>query len=353
MIPSFPYSNRTQMIANEWPQWTAIREKTTSHGQQYINAVALEIDAIYVELTDIKQQMYLYEMNPNETAWLFCYQWDMYLSSVDQIMSNGAPLTICNTIQEFYQQGLDGIIIDFESQKCYAKQAYPLVSIITHNKSIAIQGSWVARKNAWDHVGILLNMPRLSLESNIDYSDRLKKTYWYVRNSSHEGLAYAIALAANQIKIHQWINDTRPLFIASTSILIDSIRLDGLPITKQEYTITDQGYVVLIPQDSGIIREVHWIDNIFVHSWFDFTIESDRITNHGHPTEQQIKRIETWASFANQQWGSALFGSVSWQMENAIMPIGYPMDASMSRFQSLHYLESGQSKRGVNWRESV
>jgi len=309
------YSSFTQKIADKYPSWSRIRKTNKSIGQQFLNFFGMKFEEIEDFFQYIEEQKYIGTADIYQHDWVYQYKIPA-LSQNDQIKLfhyDEQPIEEIETIKQFfYNPSQEGCLIDYEKGEVYSLKDYKQINIQVYKQNQILTYQAQSKPyhiwNAFDEIGLLLDIKRLHLEKNEQFKERILDVFRYPANSSEEGLINGIARelnmithfhqSGNELKKIKWKNDFKPLFIEnSTRQSIDprSIRIDGKPLTPDQYKIDALSNIYIYPFELGVEHEVSFIVGIETFELFDQINERlyrMKYDPQGKPTPRLIQWVE-------------------------------------------------------------
>lgn len=286
------YSTMTQRMADEYPNWTKIRQQKGSTGQLFLNYFGIELETIQDYLEWIQEQKYIGTIDLHTHDWIKMYQLPKIEMTdeikVYRVFSGGStsPVIVLETIQEFfYNDQNQGGIFDYQEMRFYTARNYGDLQFDITRKGELLRYTvspldyhvW----NALDEFGLLLGVTRLHLEKNSDYKERILDVFRYPSGTHDIGLTNGIARDLLMIERKDrfgkqliWVDDMKDLLLKNiTGKVIDirTLRVDDLPIKEDEYEIDEIGNIRILAKKTGNKHAISFIYGIQKYQLYDKT----------------------------------------------------------------------------------
>jgi len=320
----YPYSPRTQLLADMFPSWTKIKNDPESEGQKFLNTPALILDKLEEYLIYVSNNLHIQTADLDRIDRCFkadlppklTHNWNV------KVYADNRLITVVDTASMFYTSEDDIAFIDWNTHEIffryfhgnvkvsgtYADETLPLTTLRPIPQSV-----W----NEFDEFGLLFDTPRLPLETNSDYKDRILYTFKYPANSLKLGIIHGIARHLGLIKKTFWEDVSKPLALPE-HVIIETIRVNGFTyphIIKKDSSIVLEPMIDLEEEPEAPIP-VSYIDDIELYAL------------HEHPTNDRLyhllfnedgtaqPRLKTMAEYINQQapmlWGYFKYNEAYW-----------------------------------------
>lgn len=194
-----PLYARTRNVLDKFPGWMAVREldldtsatpaTPESLGGKLINAVAGEwLDDLAADLEYLNFQHFITTADVNQMAW--AYRTIDVSDMIYQIEGDGTEIARTATIEEFYELTPDehGFHWDRLQNIIYTNRVYDELIINGEVFTQDLHQIW----NWFDEFGVLLDLPRLRSEANLNYKNRILDVF---RNRPGAGMeAFKLAI---------------------------------------------------------------------------------------------------------------------------------------------------------------
>src|SRR5690606_3098845 len=102
------HTSLTQRMADEYPNWTEIRNNKESNGQLFLNYFGIELETVHEYLEWIQEQKYIHTADLHSYDWIYMYPLPS-VSPTDTIRihqftqsGNTREVPLLNTIHEFF-----------------------------------------------------------------------------------------------------------------------------------------------------------------------------------------------------------------------------------------------------------
>lgn len=312
------YTSLTQRMADEYPNWTKIRNKQDSTGQLFLNYFGIELETIQEYLEWIQEQKYISTMDMDSLDWIFLYSLPA-ISSTDTVQflkASGTAMVevpILETMKEFfYNDSNDGGLVDYDESKLYTTKAFGrLVMNLTRDgvkTSHALEPTDYHLWNAMDEFGLLVGVSRQHQEKNRDFKERILDAFRYPSGTHDLGLTYGIARELNLVQRKDkhgnpllWKDDRLDLLLNNTSrkrIDCRTLRIDDQPISSDQYEVDEMGNIRVYALNQGEEHTISFVVGIEKYELFDMSNEDFYqmiFQNDGQATPALL----TWVEYIN------------------------------------------------------
>jgi hypothetical protein len=318
-INHYWYSSFTQRIADEYPNWTKIRQSSESVGQLFLNYFGIELETVKDYLDWISEQKYIGTVDLHAYDWIKMYPLPDIQTTDDikvyRVFSGGAtqPVTILETIKEFfYNDRNEGGIIDYQEKKFYTSRNYGVLRFDITQKGVTTSYTiepvdyhvW----NALDEFGLLLGVERMHLEKNADFKERILDVFRYPSGTHDIGLTHGIARELGLIQRKDrfgkkliWQDDNKDLYLKNvTGKIIDirTLRVDNQPLQENEYEVDERGNIRIYARKTGQAHEISFIYGIEKYQLYDKTDEA-LYKMMFQPDGQATPTLLNWVEYIN------------------------------------------------------
>lgn len=181
---SAPLYRATRGLLDQFPEWMALADvpeegatpelaTPTSLGGSFLNAIAGEwLDDIRRKLSYTNFQQHVTTADQNQMAWAWkSSKLPRYITS---ITGDGVELARTANSEEFKAAAADdACYIDFNNDNLYTTKKYETLVIDGEEYNQEAHPIW----NYFDEVGLFVDLPRLKLEDNAEYSVRILDVY--------------------------------------------------------------------------------------------------------------------------------------------------------------------------------
>lgn len=177
-------STEVKKMLNNYPEWMAIRELDTgvtnrhlavpmSLGGKFVNVIGADLDYADKKLRWLRDQYYIDTVDLSQPAWVYRIENipDYYYS----ILVDGKQIPRTFDSNEFFFSlpNEDICLIHEPTRTIYFRKYYDTITVNTLPFTSSPFHIW----NVLDEFGMLVGVPRLYLESNINYKARIKDFY--------------------------------------------------------------------------------------------------------------------------------------------------------------------------------
>lgn len=312
------YSSYTQNMANEYPSWTRIQKSKESLGQRFLNFFGLHFDEIKEYLNWIHDQKFIGAADIQAMDWIYSYDL-VEVKQTDTIVftDNATSIKTIESIRDFfYNESLQGGIIDYEKRKFYSINKYEnFHAKVTRGTLVTEFDAKPVSFHVWnsmDEFGLLVGVKRLYLEKNREYKERILDAFRYPANTSDEGLTNGIARELNMIMRSYkdvngnviplvWKNDSKSFFIKNRSGLfldIRTLRVDGKRLEEKEFKVDPVGNILIYPRYEGKEHQISFIYGLEKHELHDRRDE-DLYKMMYTPNAQATSKLLGWVEYIN------------------------------------------------------
>ncbi len=338
------YSSFTQRMANEYPNWTKIRRSSGSTGQLFLNFFGIELETVQDYLEWIQEQKYIGTADISSYDWVYMYKLP-YIEMTDEIHVSsliGDEVPVLENLKEFfYNDRNQGGILDYEEGRFYTTRKYgDLTFTINRNEEEASHRIAPIDFHIWnqfDEFGLLLGVTRLHLEKNENYKERILDVFRYPSGTHDEGLTNGIARDLNMIKRVDkfgkkmvWRNDLKDLVLRnSEKKVIDhrSLRVDGQPLSKDQYEVDEVGNIRIFAFREGKEHEISFICGIQKYQLYDKDKEPLRqmmFSEDGQATPTLLHWVEYINTVAPVMWDRFKWDDGFWDtIDKQLTGLGY------------------------------
>ncbi|MGV7000386.1 low copy number virion structural protein [Priestia megaterium] len=341
------YSTFTQRIADEYPNWTKIRQSKESTGQLFLNYFGIELETIHNYLEWIHEQKYIGTADVAALDWIQMYQLPT-VASTDELKflrasgSTMVDVPILESLQEFFYNDFnDGGIVDYQDSKFYTTKSYGRIVVNITRDGVTTTNALTPVDyhiwNTFDEFGLLLGVERLHLENNQSFKDRILDVFRYPSGTHDIGLTNGIARELNMVtradtagKALVWTNDAKDLFLKNSSqkkIDIRSLRIDDKQLEDSQYTVDEMGNIRVYALKKGVSHTVSFIAGIEKYQLYE---KSNRELYHmmfeedGQATPTLLKWVEYINTVAPVMWDRFRWDEGFWDtIDKQLTGLGY------------------------------
>lgn len=315
-INHYWYSEMTQRMADEYPNWAKVRNSKESTGQKFLNYFGMELETVQDYLEWISEQKYISTADMDALDWVYMYQLpDVNLTDTVKFsrLLSGAEVPVLETIKEFfYNDTNQGGIIDYEDNKYYTVKSYGNLLLTltrgdtttTHNVTPMNYHIW----NTFDEFGLLLGVERLHLEKNADYKERILDVFRYPSGTHDIGLTNGIARSLKLIQRKDkkgnqliWSNDNKDLYLKNTTgKVIDTrtLQVDDKPLTEEEFAVDQVGNIRIFAKKEGKPHTISFIYGVDKYQLYDKANEALYRMMY-EEDGQATSKLLTWVEYIN------------------------------------------------------
>lgn len=251
---SFPYSDRTRALASLLPPEMKAAYDQNSVFQQFINAMALELDNTSANLGTARDNLFAGRVDTSEIDYVYKVQHGLTLYPEDtQIVevydSEWREITVHDTLRAFYEDE-ESCIFDYDSHTLYIRLEVfnePPVSI----KINGIAVTNIVKHHVWnsiDEIALRVGLYRYDNETNSELLQRALNVFSYRGDATHRGIIFGLAGQLGLIKRVMWGSDKLEL---PQDTYTDSIKINERFVLNSEITGTTVQRKVLLFDREG------------------------------------------------------------------------------------------------------
>ncbi len=338
------YSSFTQRMADEYPNWTKIRQSKKSTGQLFLNYFGIELETVKDYLEWIQEQKYIGTADISSYDWIYMYKLpNINQTNVIKITSaDGKELPVLESLQEFfYNDRNQGGILDYEEGRFYTSRKYgDLIFTISRGEEENKYQVTPLDYHIWnqfDEFGLLLGVTRLHLEKNENYKERILDVFRYPSGTHDEGLTNGIARDLNMIQRRDktgqqifWKNDLKDLVLRNSEKKVieeRSLRVDDLPLKKDQYEVDEVGNIRIFAFNEGKEHTISFIHDIEKYQLYDKDYEPLRrmmFQEDGQATPTLLHWVEYINTVAPVMWDRFRWDEGFWDtIDQKLTGLGY------------------------------
>ncbi len=315
------YSSFTQSLADEYPKWTYIRKAKESVGQQFLNFFGMQIEEIDEWINWILREKFIQTADVHVLDWIYAYGLPNIKASDTSYFfyekdNSKKMLKLLPTVKEFfYNQNLEGGIIDYDDNRLYTRVNYgPLQVSVQREDQMEEYEIKPIHFHVWntlDEFGLLLDLKRNFMEKNEDFKERLLDVFRYPANSSKKGIKNGIARELGLIQRtseKEWENDFYPFIIHNPKgFKIDkkSIKIDYQGIDEEQYEVINEQHIMILPLEEGKAHTVSFIAELEayeLHNKKDEVLNQMIFKENGQATNKLINWVEYINTISPIMW---------------------------------------------------
>jgi hypothetical protein len=343
MINDPQFKVYTKKLRDAFPTWTAIRKDPEAIGSQFLGVMGVSLDDIEWILNYAYEQQYIgtADMSQTDLVYKALIPSSLNPQSIFRIQSNSTILTLASSMLAFLSQNIfSGIYdsiqnnstysIDFNNKAIYVHEIYSealTLTVIDQGIELAPQALTLVPHQVWnffDEFGLLLALPRLANERNLQYKNRLLDVFKRPPSSTYQGLMNAIGRELDLIRHITWPNGGVALHLVHNRIPLDTILVDEEPYPLDRFTYDSDGRVVLLPNPlfNGVPRKVSYISGVELHELHN---KSDTLFQHelfqidGSATALLQYYVGIISNKVPIKWGQWRWNQGFWDVSNVEM----------------------------------
>jgi hypothetical protein len=295
-VNSMRQSFRAHNLRERLPSWFRMRKDPESAGSRLLNTIGLMLDDAQTAIEYAYLSGFLQSADPDqEESIIYKGSIPSTVRNYDNMLvyGNGLPLAKTSSIEEFLtclETDLlhnpeiyydDPCYIDPLQRTVYVRRKYgpldndgeiiPQVTVLEEiNGTTTEYAVPLTPHQVWnnfDEIGLKLDCPRLYLEPNSAYKERLLDVFRFRSNSSKTGLIRGMARDLGLVKALTW-DCSQNLVLEDINVDPNSILVDGIFVTP---IINDSGQIILPgdPEMAGVTKTVRYVHGVKPHSFFD------------------------------------------------------------------------------------
>ena len=336
------FAKHTNAILNALPHWFKIRkESENSIGARFLNICGLELDDARYVIDYAYRQCYIETADITQVD--FCYKtivpMPLKVSEIESVFANNNGLIKANSIKEFFGidqnisneqlHSFDFYYIDEKRNILYVRQKFN-VDAIHNNGKIKLMfkdGSEYIRGliphqvwNFFDELGALVSCPRLPEEPNVEYKKRIMDVFTNKAGASKHGLINGIGRELAIRRNVVWNNPERDLELEDNMIVLNSITIDGKPISSSRIFLTTAGTVLLKASGTSTPQKVSYVYGLEMHQLHnrdDIKLYNELFTVEGKPKSKLKQYIDILNSESPIFWDHFHWNEHYWDQNEA------------------------------------
>jgi hypothetical protein len=297
-INHYWYSELTQRMADEYPNWTKVRQSQGSTGQLFLNYFGMELETVQDYLEWIREQKYIGTADLRMLDWVKMYQLPEVKGTDDlklyRILGEGANIVyketpVIETLQDFFHnESNSGGIVDYQDMRLYCAKAYGDIKIVITRSGSTEEHILTSIDyhiwNSFDEFGMLLGVKRLNLEVNTDFKERILDVFRYPSGTHDIGMTNGIARELGMVQRKDrfgkkliWVDDQKDFCLQNTTgKIIDerTLRIDNQPLHPSQYKTDAIGGIRIFAMQTLQQHEISFIYGIDKYQLYDKTNES-------------------------------------------------------------------------------
>jgi hypothetical protein len=337
------YSDFTQRMADEYPNWTKIRNDKTSTGQQFLNYFGIELETVRDYLKWIQEQKYISTADVHMYDWIKMYPLpSISMSDTITVWNEGKKVEVLETLREFfYNERNNGGILDYQDMRFYIEKSQgPLRFDIVRNgtiTSLTVEAMDFHIWNTFDEFGMLLGVKRLHLESNEDFKERILDVFRYPSGTHDLGLTHGIARDLSLIERKDengkrliWTDDTKDFLLLNKSgrrVDIRTLMVDDTLLNQQEYSISETNDIRIYAKNTGRPHEISFVYGIEKHQLYDKR-NTSMYRMMFQEDGQATPKLSNWVEYVNTvapvMWGRFNWDEGFWDtIDKKLTGLGY------------------------------
>lgn len=331
------YTSFTQRMADEYPNWTKIRNNKESVGQQFLNYFGLELETIQDYLEWIQEQKYIGTADLHMHDWIYMYQLPDIKTSdkLEVFKGTSEEVPVLDTIQTFfYNDTNQGGIFDYQENRFYTTKSYGnLRLLLTRKESITAHEITPMNFHLWntfDEFGLLVGVTRQHLEDNASFKERILDVFRYPSGTHDIGLTNGIARDLNMIQRFIWKDDTKNCLLQNKegkTIDVRSIRINNQPLEEDDYIVDGAGNILIYKKNMGTSHEVSYITGIEKYQIYDrnnTSLYKMMYQEDGQATSMLRSWVEYINTFAPVMWNHFNWDEGFWDtIDKDLTGLGY------------------------------
>jgi hypothetical protein len=313
-INHYWYSELTQRLADEYPNWTKIRQSQGSTGQLFLNYFGMELETVMDYLDWIREQKYIGTADLTALDWVKMYQLPEVLKTDTLNLYSGArEIPVLESLKDFFfNESNAGGIVDYQDMRLYCSKKYGDLKLVITRSGLTTEHILTPLDyhiwNTFDEFGMLLGVKRLHLEKNADFKERILDVFRYPSGTHDIGLTNGIArelgLVQRKDKFGKkliWEDDTKDFYLKNTSgkvIDIRTLRVDNKKLEPSQYKVDAVGGIRIYAMRTLAPHEISFIYGIEKYQLYDKGDESLRRMMY-QEDGQATPTLLTWVEYIN------------------------------------------------------
>jgi len=332
-------------MMKELPSWFKMRKDPESTGAQFLNVIGLEYDDIvylldyayknqYLKTADLSQVDIIYKaflpaaISQDTLITYSAPPYPLEEAPSLQVLLTGFNEDKLNYRQVFYN---NPYYIDYLHNIIYVRDKYSGIlrmSIKDASDTIVLEQDLELKLhhiwNFFDEFGMLLRTPRIFGERNIDYKKRILDVFRHPANASRIGLCNGIARELGLTSEVIWPDGGLSITLKEPRVSIDTIEVDGIPITQSELITDTSGRIVL----RGNIdyrkqsRTITYVARLGIHELYnktDTVLQSELFDQNGLATAKLQYFVDIITNSVPVMWDKFVWGDGFWDIASPEM----------------------------------
>lgn len=328
----------TKIFVEKLPYWFKMKKQPLdSIGTQFLNVFGLEYQQMREILEYAFEQIYLNTMDINYLDIVYKAYLNLTdINNIKHIETDNYILTEAKDLSDFFNITFDYYenknnydtnvyILDTNRNVVYVKNEYDKNNNYKNGKIIVVSNDNVQETlnliphavwNFFDEIGLLLNCPRLSNESNYKYKERILNIFKYPQSSNKEGFLNAIA---NELAIRKtiiWFDTSKDLIISDKMIIVNKISVNGNLVNLNDIYVDENNQIIIKSNPLYKINsEVSYISNIefhILHDKNDIKLDSELFNLDGTATDLLVKYFNKIHSVSPIVWNKFSWDKAYW-----------------------------------------
>lgn len=350
-------STSARELRQQLPHWFKMRQDKTSVGAQLLNVIGQGLDTTADLIRALGWEFTLLSANTSTPS--SCYTAGLPGVAIDpdfsvEFYGDGILLSRARDLPEFLSApvdpvvdtpevfGRDYILIDPEQRRLYVRKSYVELRMVVLDGAevqiadIALPLSEHPLWTVFDEYGLLWDTLRLPGESNEAYRGRLLSVPSLPAGPHRGGIIRGLARDLGLLRDYVWADGAADYPIPHRYVNIETIMINGDPVSDEEYFLSPIGQVILKGDVSnpGPWR-VTYAYGLSLHTFAsDDPIMDELLTDEGLATSQLWEYQERIERTAPALWGGFVWGESFWDPGNdGLVPSIY--DASIEGWRTV------------------
>lgn len=335
-----------EKIQKKLPTWFRMRKDPSSVGAKFLNVMGLTLDDAkeildyaydqqYITTADIEQVDIVYRTGLPSTI---TADTDIMIRSkyMDLIRAKDLVQFLTslksdklNHTEVFFD---NPYYIDYEHRYIYVRRPYDKekgkeegeIRLVTYdaNGKEVITPLKLSTHHVWnffDEFGLLLNVPRLFGEPNVEYKERIMDVFRRPADSTERGMYHGLARELGLMKKAKWLNGGKEFMMKDARIDIEAIYVDDKPWPVSLLEVDTSGRVILTPDFmyEGQERTVSYTYGVTIHEFHnkeDLAFQDLLFDIDGHGTTMLQYYVDIVNDKVPIMWDHFVWGLSFWDV---------------------------------------
>lgn len=348
-MEEFKFARHTAAIIDQLPYWFKIRKYPhNSDGARYLNITGKELDEMRCAIAYAYEQCYIESVDVLQAD--FCYKtilpMEVSIGSIKAVYEARTALIRAKDLKQFFGIGqnihnqnmhsYNFYYIDEKRNIIYVRKKFNADAINDNGKIIIELNNgmqYIAKLvphqvwNYLDEIGSLMSCPRIPEEPNIEYQKRIMDVFKNYAGASRDGLINGIGRELALRRIIKWTDTSKDLELEDPMIVLNSIKINGIPVLMDNIYITESGTVLIkahFLENEAEITYVYGLEMHQMHNRKDIKFYNELFTIEEKPKNKLKEYIEILNSESPIFWNNFKWNEHFWnQNDKDVSGVGF------------------------------